>query len=151
VADRAGAAGTVDGVAVAAAGDGLLHLRAGGLEDGAELVVAEVGERAPRVDSGGEASLALEDIADAGDQVLVEQGVAEGAAGIGVEGVDDRIEVEVRRQDVGAEASELGVAAETVGGNQPQGRAAELGRLLGLPTSTAQAERRGLRQRAPRG
>ena len=46
-----------------------------------ELVVGEVADRAPGVEAGGEAGLALEDVADAGDQALVEQGVAEAAAG----------------------------------------------------------------------
>jgi len=70
----------VDGEAVAVAGgDGAEHLAAGGIEDGAELRFGDVGEAAPGIDLGGEAGLALEDVADAGGEALVEQGVAEGA------------------------------------------------------------------------
>ena len=68
-ADRAGAAAAVDGGMVAAAGHRVEHLLPGGGEDRAQLGVGEVGERAPGVDPGGEAGLALEDVADPGDQV----------------------------------------------------------------------------------
>src|SRR6201999_1722536 len=105
----AGAAMFVDGEAVAVAGgDGAEHLVAGRLEDGAELRFGDVGEGAPGVDLGGEAGLALEDVADAGGEALVEEGVAEGAALVaGPELGKDRVEVELRRENVGTEALQL--------------------------------------------
>src|ERR1700733_1400932 len=73
----AGAAVFVDGEAVAlAGGDGAEHLVAGDLEDGAEVLFGDVGERVPGIDLDGEAGLALEDVADARGEALVEQGVA---------------------------------------------------------------------------
>src|ERR1700712_2771649 len=80
----AGAAVFVDGEAVAAAGlHRVQHLGAGVVEDEAELLVVPLGQRPPGIDPGGEAGLALEDVADAGGEALVEQGVAEGAALVG--------------------------------------------------------------------
>src|SRR6185437_9965915 len=106
----AGAAVFVDGEAMAAAaGDGAEHLVACRLEDGAELRFGDLRQRAPGVDLGGEAGLALEDVADAGGEALVEEGVAEGARGVGrAELGDDLVEVELRGEDVGPEAGELG-------------------------------------------
>src|ERR1700761_590496 len=130
----AGAAVFVDGEAMAVAGpDRGEHLGAGGVEDGAELVVADGGERAPGVDLGGEAGLALEDVADAGGEALVEQGVAEGAALVaGAELGEDPVEVEVRGEDVGTEACQLGVDRDAARGQHPESRAAELDRLGAL-------------------
>ena len=89
--------------------------------------------RAPGVDLGGEAGLALEDVADARGEALVEEGVAEGAGGVGgAEDGDDRVEVEVRGEDVGTEAGEGRVDGDAAGGQDAQGRAAELDRVGAL-------------------
>ena len=61
--------------------------------------------------------------------MLVEQGVAEAAVGVGAHRGDHAVGVEVRGEDVGAEAGELGVAAHPRRRQHPQGRAAELDRL----------------------
>jgi hypothetical protein len=79
----------------AAAGDGLPHQLARSEEDTAELIVRKVGDAAPGIEAGGEASLALEDVADAGDHGLVEQGVADGPGGIGPEAAQNGLEVEL--------------------------------------------------------
>ena len=108
----AGAAGAlVDGAVLAARLDRLVHQVVGGLGDVAQLLVGHVGDSLPGVEVGGEAGLALEDVADAGDQVLVEQGVAEAAVGDAGERASDLLGVEVGGEDVGAEAGEDRVAA----------------------------------------
>jgi hypothetical protein len=112
------------------ADDRLLHQLTSGREDPDELVVAEVADAAPGIEASGEAGLALEDVADAGDQGLVEQGVAESAGGVGAEAAQHRVEVELRREDVGAEAGQLRIAGKAVGGKDPDARAAELDRVL---------------------
>ena len=102
-------------------------------EDLVELLVGDVGERAPGVDLGGEAGLALEDVADARGEALVEEGVAEGPGRVGgAEDRDQRVEVEVRGEDVGAEAGEGRVDADAARGQDAQGRAAELDRVVAL-------------------
>src|SRR6201999_2106406 len=120
----AGAAMFVDGEAVAVAGgDGAEHLVAGGLEDGAELLFGDVGERAPGVDLGGEAGLALEDVADAGGEALVEEGVAEGSRGVGGRELgDDVVEVEFGGEDVGAKAGQLRVDRDAARAQHAKGR-----------------------------
>src|SRR5690349_22131134 len=83
--DRAAAGGAgapralVDGSHRPALGDRALHQPAGGLEHRAQLLVVEGGDGSPGVEAGGEAGLALEDVADPGYERLVEQGVAEPA------------------------------------------------------------------------
>ena len=121
---RAGAlAAFVDLEVVAAAAlDRAQHLLAGGEQDAPQLLVGEVADRPPGVDAGGEAGLALEDVADAGDQVLVEQGVAE-AAGRGRRAAP-RIAASGSKSAArmsGPSRVELGIAA------QPRGRPAPAG------------------------
>src|SRR6201985_3558743 len=178
---EARAAVFVDGEAVAAVGgDGAEHLVAGGLEDGVELLFGDLPQRAPGIDLGGEAGLALEDVADARGEALVEHGVAERARGVGgAELGDHGVEGEVRGEDVGAEAGQLRVVRDATRGQDAQGRAAELDRLgpgagehdpgrgpratpargagprtsppsARSPASTTQAEVRGRRHRSPR-
>ena len=86
-----------------------------------------------------------------GGEALVEQGVAEGARLVGGAELGDHVvEVEVRGEDVGTEAGELGVDRDAARGQDAQGRAAELDRVGRSPPSTTQAEVRGRRQRSPR-
>ena len=56
---------------------GLLHPRAGGVDDREHLLVGDVAGAPPRVDPGLEAALGLPQVADPGDDPLVEQGVAD--------------------------------------------------------------------------
>jgi len=71
------AAAAVDRTGVAVLLDGIRHKVVGRLDHAMQLLVGEGAGRLSRVEAGGEAGLALEDVADAGYQVLVEQGVAE--------------------------------------------------------------------------
>jgi hypothetical protein len=95
-----GAAGAlVDSAVLAARIDCLEHQVVGCLGDVAQLLGGDLGYSLPRVEVGGEAGLALEDVADAGDQVLVEQGVAEAAFGDAGQRLGDLLGLEVGRQD----------------------------------------------------
>src|SRR5882762_10441987 len=102
VAADAGAAVLVDGEGLAAArGDSGEHLVAGQREDEAEVVVAHFRQRAPGVEPSSEAGLALEDVADPGDQALIEQGVAEGARRVArAEAGGHPVEVDVVGEEV---------------------------------------------------
>ena len=74
----AGAAGTaVDAVAGARPLHRGPHQAVGGLEHGQELDVSHVRERPPRRDANLPQRLGLPDVADAGDEMLIEQRIAE--------------------------------------------------------------------------
>lgn len=63
----------------------LLHQRSDGMGQGERLGVAGRSDRPPRVEAGEPAALRLPDVADAGDDVLVEQGVADGPSRVVLE------------------------------------------------------------------
>lgn len=120
---------TVDREALAPAGDGVAHLLARGEQDRAQLLVGELADRAPGVDAGGEAGLALEDVADASEGALVEQGVAERTRGIAAPSGDHGGRVELGGEKVRAEHGKLGVAPQLSLREQAHRRTAELDRL----------------------
>src|ERR1044072_1271206 len=130
--DRSAAGGArptraaIDGGARATPGDRLLHQTAGGAERFAQLLVGELDDRPPGIEPGGEAGLALEDVADAGDQPLVEQGVAQSAVGLGAERPDDSIGVEAGGEDGGGPPRQPRGGPQVGGAQPPQRRPAEL-------------------------
>ncbi len=83
----------------------------GCLEHALQLLRGELTDRLPGIYSGGEASLALEDVADPGDQGLVEQGVAEGAIRNSAEGAGYGLGIEILLEDVRSESGEDGISA----------------------------------------
>src|ERR1044072_7538194 len=118
-ASGAGLTGTaVDGARLAAFLDRAPHQVVRRLEDVTQLFVGQPRDRRPGIEAGGKARLALEDVADAGDGTLVEQGFAEHSARRQAEG-----------EDVGAESGQDRVPAQGLTPQHPQGRAAELDRL----------------------
>src|SRR5207248_1627143 len=81
-ATAAPAGAVVDEAALAAGLDRGRHQLVRCLEDRAELVVGDFRKRPPRRDAGIPERLRLPEVADARDEPLVEQGVADRAAGI---------------------------------------------------------------------
>ena len=83
---------------------GLLHPRPRGVDDREHLLVGDVAGAPPRVDPGLEAALGLPQVADPGDDPLVEQGVADRARRVvGAQPPQDRPLVELGGEDVRAE------------------------------------------------
>src|SRR5215213_6467112 len=108
----AGAAGDPVGAAGAGvAGGDLAAGGAVGLHQALEEVdhagqVLDLADRGPGVDAAQETGLGLVDVARAGDGPLVEQGGADGPAGVGAEAAQGLGRVPVGAEDVGAEVAD---------------------------------------------
>ena len=104
-----------------------------GAHDRERLVVGDLAGRAPRVDAGGEAALALPHVADAGDRALVEQRLADRARRVVLaQAAQEAPLVELGGEDVRAELGEAPVEARARVGQQLEHGAVELHDLAAL-------------------
>ena len=107
---------------------GLLHARPGGVDDRERLLVGDVAGAPPRVDPRLEAALGLPQVADPGDDPLVEQGVADRARRVvRAQAAQERLLVELGGEDVRPEAGDPLVEARARVGHQLQHGAVDLG------------------------
>ena len=84
-------------------------------DDPLEVLVADVGERPPGVDPARVEALVLPEVPDAGERALVQQRVGDRPRRVvGAQAGEDRLPVELRGEDVGAQPPQVGVEAQRV-------------------------------------
>lgn len=97
-------------------GDVGLEIFAGGGDEAGEFGDAESGDSAEGIYVAGEAEFRFEDVADAGEDRLGEEGFGDFGVGMGAEAAEDFGVVIFGGEDVGAELIEALAAAQGVGG-----------------------------------
>ena len=96
-------------------------------DDPLELLVADVGSRAPRIDPALVQALVLPEVPDARERALVEQRVGDRPGRVvGAQAHEDRRPVELVGEDVGPQPPQVGVVAQAAVADQLEDRAPEL-------------------------
>src|SRR5690606_27437707 len=98
------------------------HHFAGQPQHADQLFIADLGQTTPGIEAGGKAAFALEDVADAGDTVLIQKRLAQGGVlATGTQRRDRPNEIERRgSEDVWAERGEGRVATQLFGPQDTQ-------------------------------
>ena len=108
--------GVGDDLVAGVVGDVGLEIFAGGADEAGEFGDAERGDFAEGIYVAGEAEFGFEDVADAGEDRLGEEGFGDFCVGMGAEAAEDFGVVVFGGEDVGAELIEALAATEGVGG-----------------------------------